>query len=343
MLHETCKKCNRELKDEESQKRGYGPECWASLELKTWKYVYTGVHVPDYDGRNWQIKEGRKWQHQVLEHVEEVGNQRDADFVIVHLMREVKPYLHGHDDVVYFQSIKSEKVNRYIGVIPKGEWKYLDGVNPMRLMYSYAPIFITSEGENMTVVVSGSVEQIPHLPKNILWVKKMQECRYHVPYEVHPFLFDAEPRYELIFEPMKCVTDDLEWVNDCDEMLTRFENYVYDSCESIESLTGKRAEEYMDERMRWTYEAIGSLTLRAPSTVWTNQCRRWLAETKEKIMDEALLEITVSAPDNGHFQWFLDCELDLLNQEIERWMDEHDIWFAQLIGQEMESRDEQED
>jgi hypothetical protein len=60
-------------------------------------------------------------------------------------------------------------------------------------------------------------------------------------------------------------------------------------------------------------------------------------------MDEALLEITGSAPNNGHFQWFLDCELDLLNQEIERWLEEHDTWFAQLIAEEIESRDERDE
>ena len=43
---EKCKKCGKELKDDESQKRGYGPKCWESVEKITVKVI----HMPNEKG-----------------------------------------------------------------------------------------------------------------------------------------------------------------------------------------------------------------------------------------------------------------------------------------------------
>ena len=149
-----CKKCNRELKDDESIERGYGPECWDSVEKRPVKYLYTGYFVPDgYEYDDLAIQE------HMFSTVEDIGEKFEADIVCLRvtpiscvLDRELA---HGMDDVMWFGKIDNNEHRPHIKT--RDEWKYADGVSPTKSVYTYAPFFITCEG-NMSLLVAGIVK-----------------------------------------------------------------------------------------------------------------------------------------------------------------------------------------
>lgn len=49
-MYSTCRKCGRKLTDPESRRRGYGPECWASV---------TGISDSGSAGKSKTLIEGQ--------------------------------------------------------------------------------------------------------------------------------------------------------------------------------------------------------------------------------------------------------------------------------------------
>jgi len=329
-MHDTCKKCNRELKDEESRKRGFGPECWASLEKKTWKYVYSGVIVPDYDGRSWSLEQGRKWQHQVIEHVENIGVHNDADFVMVNLLgtSAIENEGIGCDELVYFAKITGEG-SEWGGIVPKEKWIYGNDVNPMGPIYSYAPVFVMGEG-NMAVIAAGSLERMPYgMGKNILWVSKMQECRYNVPLYAHPFLAEIIPHFEVVYEPIPTV-EACMFHGDTGTH-EKFVDWVFDSSAglSIEEITGVPAAKRYEANPVYRAAKI----LAENETVWGMQCERLVEEMEQKLVAEYHRDVIGLETDSMHFERFLDYCLDALNCDLLEYMNWQEAMMTQDLAE----------
>ena len=328
-MHDTCKKCNRKLKDDESRERGYGPECWASLEKRTWKYVYSGVVVPDYDGKNWRIEVGREWQKKALDHVERIGTMHDADFVIVHLLSTAvlsNPRQWGSDEVVYFQKVSN--ADGWVGAALKKDWRYQDGVNPLGSMYSYAPAFVNEMG-NMAIVESGSVEKVPEFGveegkwKNALWVSKMREARYSMPGSLLPFIWEDVPDFELKFEPAQCESSDLD-------VQSGFEDYVYDTCGSldIEAVSGRTEEQWLGHRPVYRM----ATTIGAGAHLWAKQCRDMIRRMKLGLLEDAICEIIETGKESPYFENYIDHKLDGLNEDLFSQMQEQRAYMVDEIS-----------
>lgn len=318
-MHDTCKKCNRELKDEESRERGFGPECWASLVKKTWKYVYSGVIVPDYDGINWRLGQDYKWQHQVIEHVENIGVRHDADFVMINLLGTsvIEHEQIGDNDLVYFAKITGEG-NEWGGIVPKEKWIYGNNVNPMGPSYSYAPVFVMSEGGgSMAAIAAGSLERIPNgMGKNILWVSKMQEARYNVPLYAHPFLAEIIPHFEVVYEPIPKVESN--WFHGDRETHEKFADWVFDSSAglSIEEITGVPASKRYESNPIYRVAKI----LAENETVWGKQCEKLVHQMEDDLVEDYHHEVIGLETDSSHFEVFLDNCLDELNSDLLEYM-----------------------
>lgn len=329
-MYDTCRKCNRELQDEESMERGFGPECWASIEKKTWKYVYSGVIVPDYQQRNWKLVDGTRWQLDVMEHVEKIGVKNDADFVMVNMLGNSALRGHtGFDEMVYFAKVSNGEGSEWGGVVPKEKWTYGGNVNPMSPMYSYAPVFILGEG-NMVAIAAGTLEREPNgKGLNLLWVSKMQECRYNVPLFVHPFLAEIVPDFEIAYEPIPAV-DSCQLEND-QELGFAFADYINDSHAglTLEEITGVPTEKRLGGD---PFYRVAKLLAKS-DTVWGRQCQGMIVDMESELVDEYNAEVCSLGTETAEFDSFVDICVDALNDQLVESMRYQEAYMHQDIAE----------
>ena len=339
-----CKKCNRELKDDESIERGYGPECWDSVEKRPVKYLYTGYFVPD----DYEYDDPTIQEH-MYSTVEDIGEEFEADIVLLRvtpiscvLDRELE---HGMDDVLWFGKIDNNEHRPNIRA--RDEWKYADGVSPTKGVYSYAPFFVTCEG-SMSIFNTGIVKTGKN--KNLLEIERSMEARYTLPGVCTPHIYRDIPQVELTFKPMYC---NLEYIQGLDESISddiqeRFATYLHDNFHE-QDMTG-----VYDGFEEAKYTAIGDeeqsnyfQLLEACSLLnneWGVQCQREISVISETHFDEYMITVANDDDwDNGYFLAFWDRLIDEMNDAMRDEAQEYDIWLHSDLHEYLESKRENEE
>lgn len=188
-MYENCLKCGRPLLDEESSERGYGPICWESIEQKMTSYVFT-IAISEHDLLRVEDK-----REKLLQQIERVSN--GADFVIVCCINyEAIPHVSFAENY-WFQKVDNKAEGKWFGI--QKELHYIEGVDPLKEMYSYAPVFINSmEGDSMAVLLADTVW--PGKDKNYIWYSRGSEARYHLPGFLLPFLWHGNTQDNFTME-----------------------------------------------------------------------------------------------------------------------------------------------
>jgi hypothetical protein len=116
---EKCKKCGKELKDDESQKRGYGPKCWESVEKITVKVI----HMPNEKGLV-----GDGYEEGSSERICSNMVKKENAEVVLFYGAEIQEYFgNGEPDFTMLVYLRKDLIDT--------DWEisYPDGCNPMKL------------------------------------------------------------------------------------------------------------------------------------------------------------------------------------------------------------------
>lgn len=116
---EKCKKCGKELKDDESQKRGYGPKCWESVEKITVKVNHM---------KNEKGLVGDGYKEGVSERICSNEVKKESAEVVVYYGAELGEYFgNGEPDYTMLVYLRKDLIHT------DWEIEYPDGCNPMKL------------------------------------------------------------------------------------------------------------------------------------------------------------------------------------------------------------------
>ena len=328
-----CKKCNKELKDKVSRRRGYGPECWKSVKAHDYKYVFSGIFT---ESKNLQSWKSTAFHEQLCVAAEEVGLKENADFVLLSLNAIEDFSRHqdfGINEVVWFARIEPEyHVPHYSGIRPKEEWVYDSGVNPLKGMYAYAPIFTDGEG-NMVSFTTKVVKE--GFDKNYLWIHKSHETRYGWPGVIMPMLYEDLMSYDF-----KMVGADIDFsvLEDWNgvQFMKDFEDYLFNHFDSWEQLGMNGYEQTIASNYFGNYaKLLGQIIEQSESILWTQQCDHALSEVIETAFDqylEFIIEVVPTEHDNGYFTQFVDGAIDNFNVQLHEHMEHYEVCMQEELN-----------
>ena len=330
-----CKKCNKELKDKVSRRRGYGPECWKSVKVHDYKYVFSGIFT---ESKNLQSWKSTAFQEQLCVAAEEVGLKENADFVLLSI-NAIEDFSRDQDfgvnEVVWFARIEREYHWKcqdlgHFGIRPKEEWAYDSGVNPLKGMYAYAPIFTDGEG-NMVSFTTKVVRE--GFGKNYLWIHETHETRYGWPGMIMPMVYE-----DLVSYDFKMAAPDIDFsvLEDWNGayFMKDFHDYLFNHFDSWEQLGMNGYEQTIEGESGDYAKLLGQIIEQSESILWTRQCDHALSEVIEASFDqylEFIIEIIPTEYDNGYFTQFVDGEMDNFNVQMYEHMQHYEVCMQDEI------------
>jgi len=148
---EKCKKCGKALNDDMSRLRGYGPECWKSVD----KITVRVIGMKNEHGRY-----GGGYIKGISERITSLESSKYSDEILVFADFTCQEVLASSPDFIFLVYVRKDLVN--------AEWvtKYPDGCNVLNLVKAeYVPVAYISTWDDEILRPDGLVGNVDSLAK----------------------------------------------------------------------------------------------------------------------------------------------------------------------------------